>query len=177
MSSINGIQRKKVSDLLGYTFGRLTVTSYLGKGKWDKHYWECTCICGGKISLPTATVKRKDGTKSCGCLRKESMALNRACPTRHGLHEHKLYAIYHAMIQRCINPNAQRWKYYGGKGIKVLWEDFLTFYEWAMTNGYRENLSIDRVDPEKDYEPSNCRWITVSENTRRAHLGRFKKSI
>tara|TARA_R110000744_G_scaffold147303_1_gene260270 strand:+ start:407 stop:643 length:237 start_codon:yes stop_codon:yes gene_type:complete len=78
------------------------------------------------------------------------------------------------MHQRCINPKSQRWIYYGGKGVKVCeaWQDIVTFYNWAQDNGYEEGLSIDRVDSEGDYEPSNCRWITLAENTRRAHLGK-----
>ena len=79
------------------------------------------------------------------------------------------------MKQRCSNPKSQRWKYYGAKGIKVEWETVESFYDWAMKSGYKSGLSIDRIDNEKNYCPENCRWVTVSENTRHAHLGRTKK--
>lgn len=165
------ITRKKVSDLLGFQVGRLTVKSYLGVGKYKKHYWECLCECGGVIRLATYKITGGDSVKSCGCLRKETMSQNRRDPTRHGLHSHKLYAVYQSMKQRCINPNSQRWKYYGGKGVSVCseWKDFYSFYIWATTNGYEEGLSIDRVNSDGDYHPDNCRWITLAENTRRKY--------
>lgn len=166
--------RKPVSNLLGYSFNRLTVVEYLGLGKHNKHYWKCTCSCGGEITLPSSRVTGNSAPVSCGCFRKETLLTNRANPTTHGLSKLKLYAIFHSMHQRCINPKSQRWIYYGGKGIKVCaeWFDIQAFYGWAMSNGYREGLSIDRVDSDGDYNPSNCRWITVAENTRRAHLGK-----
>lgn len=165
------ITRKKVSDLLGFQVGRLTVKSYLGVGKYKKHYWECLCECGEVIQLATYKITGGDSVKSCGCLRKETMSQNRRDPTRHGLHNHKLYAVYQSMKQRCINPNSQRWKYYGGKGVSVCseWKDFYSFYIWATTNGYEDGLSIDRVNSDGDYHPDNCRWITLAENTRRKY--------
>jgi hypothetical protein len=168
------IKRKPVSDLLGYKWGRLEVVDYLGLGKHNKHYWGCVCECGGRVTLATYRITGKDPTLSCGCLRKEVLSTNRNDPTKHGLHKHKLYAVFHAMHYRCSNENAQRWKYYGGKGIKVCyeWANFPRFYKWAMSSGYKEGLSIDRVDPDSNYCPSNCRWITVSENTRRSNRAR-----
>lgn len=163
------VTRKKVSDLVGQTFDRLTVVEYLGKGKHDKHYWRCSCICGGEAVLATYRLTGRKNVKSCGCLRVEKLKENRRDPTKHGLHKHKLYSVFYAMHYRCNSESAQRWKYYGGKGIKVCseWQDFLTFYTWATEAGYEEGLSIDRIDPSDDYKPANCRWITVSENTRR----------
>lgn len=173
------ITRKRVSDLVGFAVGRLTVQEYLGKGKFNKHYWRCSCSCGGEVILNTSRITGASATKSCGCLRKEELHKNRKDPTRHGLHKHKLYGVYSAMVYRCSNPNAQRWKYYGGKGVRVCpeWQDFLVFYNWAISNGYEEGLSIDRVDPDGDYSPANCRWITVNENTRRAHAGNTRGKV
>lgn len=167
---------KKVSNLVGETFNRLTVVSYLGKRNHGKHWWGCSCSCGGYIELNTSTVKN-GYTKSCGCIRKEKLILNRACPDRHGLHKHKLYAVYYAMLGRCDNPKSQRFKYYGGKGIDVCddWRfSFEYFYEWAIESGYKHGLSIDRIDSDGDYTPRNCQWVTVSENTRRAHEGKSR---
>jgi hypothetical protein len=175
MSSTSGIVRKKVSDLIGKRFNRLVVVEYLGKGKYNKHYWRCSCDCGGEVTLNTSKLSGNTSTKSCGCLRKETLLKNRADPTKHGLHSHPLYKVYSAMRQRCENPESQRWKYYGEKGIKVLWDTFPNFYEWALSHGYAKGLSIDRIDPNGNYEPSNCRWVTLEENTRHAHLGRSKK--
>lgn len=163
--------RKKVSDLIGFQVGSLTVKSYLGVGKYKKHYWECLCDCGGVIQLATYRITGINSVKSCGCLRKETLLQNRCDPTRHGLHKHKLYAVYQSMRQRCTNPNSQRWKYYGGKGVSIWdgWADFLDFYSWATSNGYKEGLSIDRINSDGDYRPDNCQWITLAENTRRKY--------
>jgi hypothetical protein len=166
--------RKKVSSILGKKFNRLTVTEYLGKGDYAKHYWLCKCECGKTIRLNTSRITSNNPTKSCGCLRKEVLLGNRCDPTRHGLHKHKLYSVFYAMHYRCYNKNAPRFKYYGGKGVKVCeeWANFVDFYSWAVTSGYKEGLSIDRINPDSDYMPSNCRWITVSENTRRINRAR-----
>lgn len=172
------VTRKKVSDLVGYSIGRLTVVSYLGKGKWDKHYWVCSCSCGGEVNLPTYRITGSVPTLSCGCLTKERLSSVRHDPTKHGLHKHPLYSIFHSMKQRCYNPNSQRWKYYGARGITICDEwlsDFTNFYNWSIKNGWRSGLSIDRLDRDLGYEPSNCEWITVSENSRRMNVYKNRK--
>lgn len=171
--------RKKVSDLLGKKFNRLTVDSYLGKGLHDKHYWGCTCECGGYIRLNTSRITGNNATRSCGCIRKETMLENRHDPSKHGLSGSKLYNIYQTMKQRCSNPNNQRWKYYGGKGITVCeeWEEVTSFCKWAEENGYEEGLSIDRINPDLGYSPDNCEWVTVSENSRRVKRGKLQGKI
>lgn len=170
------IKRKPVSDLLGKKFGRLLVVEYLGAGKHNKHYWRCECDCGGSNALATYRLTGSAPTLSCGCIRKEKLKENRCNPTRHGLSTHKLYQVFQSMHQRCVNPKSQRWQYYGGKGVSVCkeWHSLTKFYDWAKASGYKEGLSIDRIDPDGDYTPENCRWITVAENTRRAHAGKRK---
>lgn len=89
---------------------------------------------------------------------------------KHGLVSTKLYSVYYNMRDRCLNPNCHAYKNYGGRGITIceVWlgdEGFINFYHWATNNGYKEGLSIDRINIEGNYEPSNCRWITLSENT------------
>jgi len=173
--------RKKVSDLVGREFDRLVVTEYLGLGKHSKHYWRCTCKCGGEIVLPTYRVTGKTtSTKSCGCLRSEKLRVNRKDSTTHGLYRHKLYAIHSGMKQRCHNPNSQRYKYYGFIGISICseWEEnFMSFYTWAMGNGYEEGLSIDRLDSTNGYYPENCQWVTISENSRRMNEGKQRRKV
>ena len=86
---------------------------------------------------------------------------------KHGKSKTRIYMIYHMMKQRCGNIKHNGYKWYGAKGIKVSkeWNTFEQFYSWAMKNGYTEDLTIDRIDSLKDYEPTNCQWITSTENT------------
>jgi len=94
-------------------------------------------------------------------------------PIKHGFTKHKLYKCWINIKQRCSNKNHTSYTYYGLKGIKVCpeWNNsFINFYEWAMNNGWLDNLTIDRKDSSKDYNPENCHWITKSENSRKAAL-------
>ena len=91
----------------------------------------------------------------------------------------RLYRIWNGMKQRCNNPKSSTWKWYGGKGVKVCdeWENnFLNFKEWALSNGYNDNLTIDRIDPLEDYSPENCQWLTISENAAKAVFSRDQKA-
>ena len=99
--------------------------------------------------------------KCCGCKRSELKAkpIHNSCKTR-------LYQCWADMKTRCLQKNNSRYSRYGGRGIKVCkeWESFLPFQEWAMKNGYKENLTIDRINNDGDYCPENCRWVTIQEN-------------
>lgn len=88
------------------------------------------------------------------------------CPPINGLSKTRLFRIFQGMKTRCYNPNGKIYKYYGARGIRICdkWlDDFKTFYYWAINNGYTDNLTIDRIDVNGNYCPSNCRWITLSE--------------
>ena len=156
----------KIIDLTGQTFGRLTVIRYAGIAKNRKALWECECSCGNRIVVQ-GTNLRNGNTSSCGCLHKE-----RFNGHKHGLKHTRLYSIWCAMKARCSNPHTKSYRNYGGRGIAVCEEwnnDFMCFYNWAMSNGYEENLSIDRINVNGNYEPSNCRWTdteTQANNTR-----------
>ena len=96
-----------------------------------------------------------------------------------GRRNERLYHIYYGMKSRCYNPKTKKYELYGGKGIKICQEwlnDYLCFKKWSYENGYSENkgLSIDRIDSDKDYEPNNCQWISLSENSAKANIGRHK---
>ena len=163
----NGVS--KVKNLVGTKFNKLTVVEILGVGKFGKTYWRCFCDCGGWSDLTTQVVN-SGGVLSCGCMSFD-IGTVRHSPTKHGLYSHPVYKIHSSMKQRCKNPNSQRWEYYGGKGISVCdeWQDFMTFYNWAVNNGWLKGLSIERINSCGNYCPDNCEWITVAENTRRSN--------
>ena len=133
--------------------------------------WRCKCECGGEITVRACNLKNNT-TKSCGC--------NRRNPKKHGLCDTRLYSIHQSMKTRCNYPAANRYHIYGGRGIKICdeWEkEFKSFYDWALANGYNKNLTLDRINVNGNYEPSNCRWATAKEqgnNTRFNHLLTYK---
>lgn len=150
-------------DLTGKRFGRLTVLTKSPEKKDRSYTWVCQCDCG-KITHPIITNRLlHGGTRSCGCLRND---LTRQRSVKHGMYSTRLYGVWSAMKRRCLNPNVDRYKSYGGRGITICDEwinDFQAFCDWAIANGYRDGLSIDRIDNDGDYCPENCRWITMAE--------------
>lgn len=154
-----------LSDLKGKRFGRLEVISYVGADSRGRSKWLCKCDCGKEITARVDSLKRGD-TKSCGCYHAEEVA---KYSRTHGLSRNRLYSVWSNMKNRCMCPTSRRFKDYGGRGISVCQEwtnSFLSFYEWAMESGYRQGLTIDRIDVDGNYEPSNCRWITNEEQQR-----------
>jgi hypothetical protein len=136
--------------------------------KERKRYGIYKCECGAEFKAITTQVKNGH-TKSCGCLQKKKAA---EAQTTHGLSRHPLYMTWKKMVSRCHSEKSSDYKYYGARGITVCdeWKNnFKDFYTWSLSNGYSEDLSIDRRDNDLGYAPSNCRWTTQSkqsQNTR-----------
>ena len=157
----------------GDRFTRLTV---IGKSdKKDKSrvtIYECKCDCG-KTVYARRTFLLNGRVKSCGCWTKDRM-------TKHNMSNTRLYRIRNGMLFRCYNKNSSDYANYGGRGISVCneWKDsFENFYNWAMSNGYAEGLTIDRINNNGNYDSSNCRWVSMklqSRNTRTNHLYTYK---
>lgn len=173
----------KFVDLSGQRFGRLTVIKrgeeYTDSNGSHRFKYLCLCDCGNYITVRPCHLK-SGATRSCGCLHKESAAKQGIANTRHGgnrrnapYEEKRLYAIWSGMRQRCENPNCTKYPNWGGRGIAVCdeWHDFAKFQDWAVSNGYDKELSIDRIDVNGNYQPDNCRWVTsvVQMNNQRAN--------
>ncbi len=155
----------KFKNLTGQKFGRLTAICPVAKNNHNAVLWLCDCECGLDAIVEGRSLTN-GLTRSCGCLNQEAHQL-RPNRTNHGKAGTRLYRIWKKMKSRCHNPKDSDYqKYYGSRGITVCNEwshNFQAFYDWAITNGYSDELSIDRIDNDKGYSPDNCRWATAEE--------------
>jgi hypothetical protein len=154
--------------LIGQRFGRLTVIEAAGGNKSGKKLWKCQCDCGEIKTIQHSNL-RSGGTKSCGCLRKDTA-------TTHGMTGTPTFKSWDTMIQRCNNRKTGNYKRYGKKGITVC-DRWLKFENFFADMGERpEGKSIDRINSYGNYESSNCRWATPAEQSRNTRLSRRNKT-
>lgn len=166
----------------GVPNSKLIVIKRIENYKRKGAYWICRCNCGNSKDIIVSTHDLNIGhTISCGCLKKERCKkMAKTAGLKHGDSYVRLYSIWSGMKNRCYNPTNIKYKNYGGRGIKICEEwknDYISFKNWAINNGYAENLTIERKDVNGDYCPENCYWATLEEqanNTTRNRIITYK---
>lgn len=160
----------KLIDLTGQRFGRLVVVER-AESKGKRTMWKCLCDCGNTKVVEAGNLKTGH-TTSCGCVWQEVVPeTNRNINRRHGMSQTKLHKAWANMRYRCFNPRCKYYDNYGGRGITICdeWNEFESFMEWSLNNGFADGMSLDRIDVNGNYEPGNCRWVSweVQENNKR----------
>ena len=165
---MQNVGQNKIKDITGQRFGKLVAIKMVQKNSNIKSrhaVWLCKCDCGNEAIIDGVRL-RNGKTRSCGCYAKER---TRERMTTHGMTKTRLFGIWQGMRDRCNNTMSKAYINYGGRGITVCdeWKnDFKAFYDWAFGNGYRDNLTIERINVNGNYCPENCMWIPFEEQSK-----------
>lgn len=154
------------SVCIGERYGKLVALERTTSSSKGEIQLICQCDCGNRHVAKQHELL-KGHTKSCGCLRSEVGKKRGLQNTKHGLSSDRIYTIWSRMMDRCYNPSNNRYDDYGGRGVQVCdeWHELTRFHQWALSSGYSDNLSIDRKDVDGNYEPDNCKWSSVHEQS------------
>lgn len=171
-----------VIDIVGLKSGLLTVISFAKIHEvCGSSMWLCSCECGKEVIVKRTYLVANKVSQSCGCYKSKlssDRGKNNKYAVRHGLYNgnRRLFTIWTGMKTRCFNTKVREYHQYGGRGITMLEEwrlSFTVFYEWAISTGYNDSLSIDRIDVNGSYVPENCRWATTMEQSRNRRNSRL----
>ena len=161
-----------LKNIVGQKFGRLTVIKHVGSNKHKKALFLCKCDCGNECIVVGSRLRDKS-SRSCGCLHDEkakenAIKRNKTIMTKHGMSYLRIFNIWRGMMNRCYNLTCESYHNYGGRGISICdeWRNPKQFSKWAYSNGYKDDLTIERVDVNGNYEPSNCTWIPMREQSK-----------
>lgn len=147
------------NSIIGKQFGRLTVIDFYDITDYGVTRWLCECNCPERNKrIVTRTNLVNGTTRSCGCYQREQTSI---ATRHHGMYKTRLYNTWQNMRKRCEVPTNNRFEHYGGRGIAVCedWQSFENFRDWALDNGYNDDLTIDRKNNDENYCPENCRWV------------------
>lgn len=161
-------------EVVGNVYGHITVLADAERKGRNSRFVLCVCKCGTKKEFRMQLLKTGK-TKSCGCVSHEMGAEKRRT---HGGTGTRLHNIWRSIKRRCYNPNERVYEYYGGKGVVMHDDwlfDFARFRDWSEKNGYSEDLTIDRIDNTGNYEPSNCRWVSMQVQSNNKSNNRMMK--
>lgn len=172
-------RKPKSKDITGQRFGKLVAIKKVGTDGRRNAIWLCKCDCGNECQRIVAELT-KNKNHSCGCLAKEHLKDMANGNITHGMTGTRLYGCYKGMMSRCYRKKDIHYKAYGGRGIVVCdeWKNNAkAFIDWAITHGYSDDLTIERIDVNGNYEPSNCTWIPMSEQYKNKQSNYNKQSL